>query len=331
MGCGRSGAGLARGVAQGEARSAAVDDAATDAGGVAPEDPEVVEDPAGAGADGLQPAASLVSVIAGWGLHGGSAGSVRFVVHDGPVVLRAAGIDTAIADLRVVDTTRSTTVANASGSVRISTLEHVCAALGGLGIHEGVAVVIEGPEPPLADGGARLYADALRALGPGLRASRPPLRVARDGVIEIGASRYELRRAASDDAVELEIVLEYDDARIAKHARWDGDAEDFRVRIAPARTFGFEHEVGDLLARGLASHVTPESVVVIGKDRVLAAGASFTADEPARHKLLDLVGDLYLYGGPPRGSLRATRPGHAATHEVMRSALEKGLVVRDAG
>ena len=272
-----------------------------------------------------------MSVIAGWGLHGGSACSVRFVVHDGPVVLRVAGVDTAMGDLRVVDTARSTTVGNASGSVRIATFEHVGAALGGLGIHHGVAVVIEGVEPPLADGGARVYADALRALGTGLRASRPPLRIVRDGVIEVGASRYELRRAAGDDAVELEVALEFDDARIAKHARWAGDAEDFRVRIAPARTFGFEHEVGDLLARGLASHVTPESVVVIGKDRVLSAGAPFTADEPARHKLLDLIGDLYLHGGPPRGSLRARRPGHAATHEVMRSALEKGLVVRDAG
>ena len=279
-----------------------------------------------------------MSVIAGWGLHGGAPSAIRFVAHDGPVVLRAGGIDIPIAELRVVDTTRSTTVENASGSVRVSTIEHVCAALGGLGIHEGVAVVLEGGEPPLADGGARLYVDALQALravaavgGQVLRASRPSLRVARDGVVQIGESRYELRCAASDDdAVEVEVLLEYDDERIAKEARWSGDAEDFRVRIATARTFGFEHEVSELLARGLASHVTPESVVVIGKDRVLAAGAAFTADEPARHKLLDLVGDLYLHGGPPRGRLRATRPGHAATHVVMRSALAEGLVVRDA-
>ena len=275
-----------------------------------------------------------MSVISGWGLHGGGPSSIRFVAHDGPVVLRAGGIDTRIADLRVVDTTRSTTVANASGSVRVATIEHVCAALGGLGVHEGVAVVLEGREPPLADGGARLYADALHALArqAGIRATRPALRIARDGVIEIKGSRYELRCAVRDDpdAVELEVALEFDDERIAKEARWSGDPEDFRLRIASARTFGFEVEVGDLLARGLASHVTPESVVVIGKDRVLSAGDAFTADEPARHKLLDLVGDLYLHGGPPRGSLRATRPGHAATHEVMRAAHDQGLIVCDA-
>jgi len=55
---------------------------------------------------------------------------------------------------------------------------------------------------------------------------------------------------------------------------------DFRTRIAIARTFGFEREVEELLARGLASHVTPESVVVIGEERILSSGAPFRADEP---------------------------------------------------
>lgn len=271
-----------------------------------------------------------MSAITGCGLHTGFSSSVRFSLHDGPVVVRARGIEVAVRELRVVDSARSTTVANASGSVRIATIEHVFAALGGLRIHAGVAVSIEGPEPPLADGGARAYADALRALGSAPSSSAAPLRVVRDGVIEVLGSRYELRCAASDDDVELEVAVDFEDARIARDARWTGDPEDFRTRIATARTFGFEHEVEDLLERGLASHVTKESVVVFGADRVHASGAPVAPDEPARHKLLDLVGDLYLHGGPPRGRLRALRPGHAATHEVMRRAIAEGLVAYDA-
>jgi UDP-3-O-[3-hydroxymyristoyl] N-acetylglucosamine deacetylase len=259
--------------------------------------------------------------VAGRGLHSGAHGSVRFVHHPGPVVVRAGGVDTPVTELDVVDTTRSTTVAAARGAVRIGTVEHVFAALGGLGVHRDVAVVLEGREAPLADGAARLYVDALRALG--AIASSAPLVVVRDGSIEVGASRYELRRG---EAIELEVAVDFDDDRIAKTARWGGDPGDFVARIAGARTFGFEHEMVDLLARGLASHVTPESVVVIGEGRILSSGPPFLADEPARHKLLDLIGDLYLYGGPPRGGLRAVRPGHAATHEVMRRALEEGLV-----
>ena len=250
------------------------------------------------------------AVVEGRGLHTGQRGAVRFELLerlDAPVVLRAVAREVPIAALKVVDTTRSTTVADASGSVRFATIEHVLAALGGLGIHTGVAVAIEGPEAPLADGGARAYVEALFSLGLGAHATAPAgpgragtglpatalaagLRVAKDGVIAVGASRYELRVA---EATSIEVVVDYADARIAREARWDGDARDFRDRIAVARTYGFEHEVADLLARGLASHVTPESVVVIGAS-IMASGAPFTADEPARHKLLDLVGDLYL-------------------------------------
>ena len=267
--------------------------------------------------------------IEGPGLHTGKPGAVRFTRREGPVVLRSGGKDFMMTELRVVDTTRSTTVADTSGSVRIATVEHVLAALGGLGIRSGVAIEIEGPEVPLADGAARRYVEALRALG--LASCAPRLRVVRDGVVNVGKRRYELRRLARHDAVELEIEIDFADARITKAARWSGDAEDFAARIAGARTFGFEHELEDLLARGLASHVTPESVVVIGAEHILSRGEAFTADEPARHKLLDLIGDLYLHGGPPRGAVRAIRPGHAATHEVMRRALEEGLVAYDAG
>jgi UDP-3-O-[3-hydroxymyristoyl] N-acetylglucosamine deacetylase len=123
------------------------------------------------------------------------------------------------------------------------------------------------------------------------------------------------------------VELELGDERIAREAAWGGDARDFRERIATARTFCFAHEVEALAKAGLASHVTPEMVVVIGPE-ILAAGRPFEADEPARHKLLDLVGDLFLYGGPPRGRVHAYRPGHSSSHVAMRIALERGVVTR---
>jgi UDP-3-O-[3-hydroxymyristoyl] N-acetylglucosamine deacetylase len=266
-------------------------------------------------------------VIRGQGLHSGARGAVSFARSAGPVVLRANGAEVAISALAIVATARATTVASADGAIRIATLEHVLAALAGLGVHDGIAIVLEGPEAPLADGGARAFADAIRALG--VPCSPPPLRVVAQGSVAVGASRYDFE---PHDGTAIEVEVEFDEARtcsgLARTARWDGDPEDFLARIAPARTFGFEHEVAELLARGLASHVTPESVVVLGPERVLSAGAPFRADEPARHKLLDLLGDLYLYGGPPRGRVRAVRPGHAATHEALRTALARGLVLR---
>jgi UDP-3-O-[3-hydroxymyristoyl] N-acetylglucosamine deacetylase len=268
-----------------------------------------------------------VTRVSGQGLHTGARGAVAFERCEGSVVVRAHGVEVPIEALAVVDTTRSTTVASRDGKIRFATIEHVLAALAGLGIHDGVAIVIDGDEAPLADGGARQYTDALASLG--VLATPPRLRVVRSGDVQVGASRYELRRSdTGDDAIAVEVVVDFDRPGLASTARWSGDPADFRARIAVARTFGFEREVEELLARGLASHVTPESVVVIGETRVLSSGAPFTDDEPARHKLLDLVGDLYLHGGPPIGSIRAIRPGHAATHEAMRRALADGLVIR---
>jgi len=259
--------------------------------------------------------------VSGQGLHTAAPSTVAVARSDGPVVLRAGAATASREDLRVAGTARSTTVTSRDGALRIATVEHLFAALGGLGIHRGVVVDVHGPEVPLVDGGARTFVDLLRAAG--VAASEPDLVVVRTGSVEVGQSVYELAPA---DGVAVEVEVDFGDARIGAHARWAGDPDDFAARIAPARTFGFEREVPDLVARGLASHVAAESVVVIGDERIYAAGAAFTSDEPARHKLLDLVGDLYVHGGPPRGVVRARRPGHAAMHEAMRIALERGLL-----
>jgi UDP-3-O-[3-hydroxymyristoyl] N-acetylglucosamine deacetylase len=261
--------------------------------------------------------------IEGHGLHGGARSRLHFLPEPGPVRLRSAGHEALLGELVLDGASRSTTVSTPDGRLRIRTVEHLFAALAALGIRDGVVIELEGPEIPLVDGGARAFMNLLASLQ--LVPAAPALRVVRGGVVEVESSRYELRPGSG---VEVEVEVDFDDVRLASHARWTGDPADFRERIASARTFGFAHEVEALLARGLASHVAPESVVVIAQDHILSAGQPFNADEPARHKLLDLVGDLYAHGGPPLGVVRAVRPGHGATHEAMRRAVEQGLLVR---
>lgn len=262
-----------------------------------------------------------MSELSGQGLHSAARSAVKFRRREGNVALRVAGVETAIHELKVADTLRSSAVALRDG-VRVSTVEHLFAALAGLGLYAGVVVEIDGPEVPLLDGGASRFVERLSMLG--APRSSPPLRVARDGMVSVGDSQYEF--SVLEGAVIVEVEVEFDHPRIARHARWEGDPDDFASRIAPARTFGFEHEVEALLARGLASHVSPESVVVLGPDRILCAGAPYTSDEPVRHKLLDVMGDAYVHGGPPRGRLHAFKPGHAATHEAMKRAIDLGIL-----
>jgi UDP-3-O-[3-hydroxymyristoyl] N-acetylglucosamine deacetylase len=256
----------------------------------------------------------------GPGLHTGTVGRIVLRRRAGPVAF-LAGREVVAREARVVDTLRATAID--LGGKRVATVEHLLAAFGGLGVHEGVSIDVAGPEVPLMDGCALAFCTALRDLG--APHGRGDLEVARPGKVRVGDSTYTFEPGG---AVDVSVTLDFDDPRVAAHARWEGDPADFLRRIAPARTFATQRDVEDLARRGLASHVTPESAVVLGEREILCAGRPFEADEPARHKLLDLVGDLFLHGGPPRGVVRAFRPGHGATRAAVEEAFAQGLVRR---
>jgi UDP-3-O-[3-hydroxymyristoyl] N-acetylglucosamine deacetylase len=186
-----------------------------------------------------------------------------------------------------------------------------------------VEIVVTGPEVPLLDGGARELALAIAALSPGH--STPALTVVQEGTIHVGSSRYVFEHA---DGICVEVHVEFEGVG-AESASWDGSAERFLSEIAPARTFGFRREAAELRASGRAAHVDPHAVIVLEDDgSVVAPGRPPGEGELARHKLLDLLGDFFLFAGPARGRLVATRPGHAATQRAIRQALEYGLLER---
>jgi len=261
--------------------------------------------------------------VRGVGLHTGCASSVTLRAEPGPSRLRSGGAEAWLADLVVVSTERSTTVA--AGPVRVGMVEHLFGALAGLGLVEGVAIDVDGPEMPLLDGAAAAWCEALGQLGLQGAAQVTPTRVAREAVVVLGSSRYEFTPGAQ---VCVEVRIEFDDDRLDGEASWAGDARDFRERVSPARTFARVDDFEALIGRGLARHVEPSSVVVLTPDAVHHAGRPFARDEPARHKLLDLMGDLYVYGGPPLGSVRATRPGHTANAAAFARAVADGILVR---
>ncbi len=260
-------------------------------------------------------------VIRGVGLHSGAPVSVTLQARPGPIRLAAGGAEATLGQLEVVYTARATTVATADARIRVGTVEHAFAALAGLGIHQGLTVAVDGPEMPLLDGGALAWCEALATLP--LPATRPCLRVTRQAALDVGPSRFELSPATG---IEVTVVIDLGDARFAAEASWAGEAADFVQRIAPARTFTMARDVEELVRRGLARHVDPTAVVVIAPDAVHHAGRPFSADEPARHKLLDLLGDLYLHGGPPLGRVRAVRPGHASNARAIRRAIDEGIL-----
>jgi UDP-3-O-acyl-N-acetylglucosamine deacetylase len=203
----------------------------------------------------------------------------------------------------------------------LHTVEHLASALAGAGLYEGLRIEVSGPELPLLDGAAQQYTQAFKSFA--IAPSRPLLRVLKPGVVAVGRSVYALE-PSEETHVYAELTLEPELDSIDREAAWHGDAEDYAERIASARTFVFERDLETYLALGLNAHVDPNQVLIVGK--TLRGTGTPARDEPARHKLLDLIGDLYLHGGPPIGIVRAHAPGHRATHEAMTRALLLGIV-----
>jgi UDP-3-O-[3-hydroxymyristoyl] N-acetylglucosamine deacetylase len=262
--------------------------------------------------------------LEGFGLHTGLLARALLRRTPGRVRLRTRGAEALLHELNVVSTARATTVELPGGALRVGTVEHAFAALAGLSLYEGLTLEVDGPELPLLDGGAARWCEALAQLG--IPASRPGVRVARRASFDIGPSRFEL--TPTDGRVEVHVRVDFDDPRLAAEASWAGDPTDFVARIAPARTFALAREIDELARRGLARHVEPECVVIIAPDAILCAGRPFSPDEPARHKLLDLMGDLYRCGGPPIGRVRASRPGHAVNERAIRRGFDEGALER---
>ncbi len=267
-------------------------------------------------------------VLRGVALHRGGPATVRLEAAAGPITLVQRGAEAALADLHVARADRGVTLASADGRVRVDLVEHLFAALGGLGVRSGVRITIDDDELPLLDGGARLFAQAILALGLAGELNPSALEITRNASISRGNAAYDFTPGPD---VALRVDVEFRAPVGRESAAWSGDAVDFLERIAPARTFGWADEHAALRASGRAAAVDLDAVLVYGDAGAIAGCKPATKDEAARHKLLDLIGDLEIHGGPPRGSLTVQRPGHAATHAVVAEALALGVLARSGG
>lgn len=266
--------------------------------------------------------------LGGTALHAGGVTSAVLVARPGPLALRQGRVEVERQKLRVVRTRFGVRVA--SPGLQVDLVEHLFAAIGGLGIGDGLRVDVFGPELPLLDGACAAWCKALRLLGLPKPAAQPSgsalTRVVQPARIRVGTSEYVF---APSDSVRVRVQVAFDHPLVAvQTAAWHGDIRDFCERIATARTFGFRKDLVALRAMGSACAVDPSRVVVLEQpdsERLTASEPGPQPDECARHKLLDLVGDLTLALGSFTGFVRAYRPGHTATHEAVREAARQGV------
>jgi UDP-3-O-[3-hydroxymyristoyl] N-acetylglucosamine deacetylase / 3-hydroxyacyl-[acyl-carrier-protein] dehydratase len=269
--------------------------------------------------------------IRGVGLHTG--GDVRMRVLPGGV---DEGIRFRRTDLEgtpevqalvanVVSTDRGTNLA--AGEARVHTVEHVLAAVVGAGL-DNVVIELDGAEPPATDGSAGPFLELLR--GGGAVEQDAPIRqieVPESFSLEEGESRYVV---TPDSSYVISTALEYDHPLIGRQfTSFEVTPEVFEREIAAARTYGFAHEVEALRSRGLALGGSPENAVVLTETGLIDGARLRFPDEFARHKTLDVIGDLALLGARFSGNIVARRPSHrgnvALAREILARAEKKAL------
>lgn len=261
----------------------------------------------------------------GVGLHGGgpATAEVRPAAPDTGRVFVVRGVRIPATVDHVVDTRLATTLAREG--VRVSMVEHLCAALHAFGV-DNAEVHVDGDEVPVLDGSAWLWTEAIRNAGvaPQGVPSRV-LRVTEPVEVALGDSRAALLPAAR---FELDLTIAFDHPCIGTQ-RWIGAAtgDTFHADLAWARTFGFFRDAEPLRRAGLARGASLENTVVYDDGAgVLNPEGLRARDEAVRHKALDAVGDAALLGLRLQGRLVATRAGHAVHLALLRRLLEAAAV-----
>jgi len=217
---------------------------------------------------------------------------------------------------RVGETRLGTVIAEGDASVGV--IEHLMAAVAGAGIDD-LIVMLDGPEPPILDGDALCYFTLLQEAGTQeQQGTRRAIKVMKPVEVTIKEAHIRLSPA---DAPEYAYDLDYSNTEaIGKQFYRMTLTEDrFAREIAPARTFGFMHELDMLNKMGLGRGASLENTLAIEGDTVVNAKLMRFPDEFVRHKILDAIGDMALAGGPLIARFEGVKSGHATNNAVLRA------------
>lgn len=238
----------------------------------------------------------------------------------------------------VVETSRGTVLEE--NGVRIHTIEHMLASLVGFEV-DNVLIEMSGPEAPILDGSAIKYVEAIKSVGiQEQNTERNYYEIKERTVFRDEENNVELV-AYPDTDFSVDVMVDYNSKVLGHQYASYHPTHDFENEIAPSRTFVFFHELEQLLKHNLIKGGDLQNAIVIMENEVSQEELDRMADlfnkphvkvkegilnnvdlrfsnEPARHKLLDVLGDLALIGQPIKGKIVASRPGHYANTQLAK-------------
>jgi UDP-3-O-[3-hydroxymyristoyl] N-acetylglucosamine deacetylase len=220
----------------------------------------------------------------------------------------------------VGDTRLSTALFN--GDVRISTVEHLMAALAGLGI-DNAYIEVSAPEVPIMDGSAGPFVFLIQSAGIVEQdAPKKFIRILREVSLRDGD---KVASFLPFDGFKVNFTIDFDHP-VFKGRKVDAEIDfssaSFIKEVSRARTFGFMHELEYLRSQGLVQGGSFDNAIVVDEYRILNEDGLRYDDEFVKHKILDAIGDIYLLGNNLIGEFRARKSGHALNNQVVRQLLD---------
>ena len=263
----------------------------------------------------------------GVGLHSGL--DVTMVLHPAPIDQGIVFIRSDIANRdnkiparwdHVTDTMLCTVIGNKDGAT-VATIEHIMAALQGIGI-DNITIELDGAEVPIMDGSAEPFVFLIECAG--VISQNAPKRILEilKPVTVTHKDMIASLKPSRGSSYEVEIDFNSPVVRRQKFSVTLSDPVNDRVferDLARARTFGFLAEVEKLRQMGLAKGGSLENAIVIDSQRILNEGGLRYQDEFARHKVLDAIGDLALAGATIKGQFHGVKTGHALNNQLLHA------------
>jgi UDP-3-O-[3-hydroxymyristoyl] N-acetylglucosamine deacetylase len=261
--------------------------------------------------------------VSGVGVHSGKPATltIRPAGEGTGVVFVRADVSDRDADIpalatRVTTTELGTNMTNDAG-VSVATVEHFLAACAGLGI-DNVRAELDGPELPILDGSSKPFVELIEQAGvKSQSAPKRVLKILKPVEVKQGAKSARL---SPGEGFTMKVAIDFPTKAIGRQEiSFTMAPGAFARDVAWARTFGFAHQAEQLHAMGKGLGASMDNTVVIENDAVINPGGLQAKDEFVRHKLLDVIGDLFLAGGTIEGRYEAEQPGHALNNQLLRA------------
>jgi len=218
----------------------------------------------------------------------------------------------------VFDTNLSTSIKNIAG-VQVSTIEHLMAAIWGCGI-SNIIVEIDGSEVPIMDGSSKPFVFMIECSG--IKTLSTPsryLKLLKE--IRVTENSSEILATPAEQLC-IDLTIDFASTAIGRQQHIFTAEASFRDELADSRTFGFLHELDYLQSKGLAKGASLNNAIGIDKDIVLNHEGLRHDNEFVRHKLLDLVGDLFSSGGNFIGHLHGFKTSHSLNNQFLRKLFD---------